>query len=85
MAVTVVAPVTSSRSTWGCPCSKWGEEMADVKAREGGTEIGIPSDAKEEEGSSVCWAITDRERVQMSLWLKAETRDLRQAIVRGDE
>ena len=38
-----------------------------VKAREGGTKIGILSDAKGEGGSLVCWAITDCERVRMVL------------------
>ena len=57
--------------------------MADVKARKGGTEVSVSSDAKEEEGSPVCWAKTDSEQVRMGLRLEAETRDLRRAIV-GD-
>ena len=56
----------------------------DVKAREGETEVGISSDAKEEEGSPVCWAIADRERVRMDLRVEAEARELRRAIVEGN-
>ena len=37
------------------------------------TKVSISSDAKEEEGSPVCWAIADRERVRMGLRLEAET------------
>ena len=58
--------------------------MTDVKEEEGGSEIEIRFDAKVEGGSLVCWAIIDRERVRMGLRLRAETRDLRRAIVGGD-
>ena len=44
----------------------------------------ISSDVEEEKGSRVCWAMADRERVQMGLWLIVETQDLRRAIVGGD-
>ena len=69
---------------WEVSYTRSGEETIDVKVREGGTEIGIPSDAKEEGGSLVCWAITDCERVQTGLRLEAKARDLRRAIVGGD-
>ena len=56
----------------------------DVKEEEGGVESGNPSDVKEEEGSLVCWAIIDRERVRMGLRLEAGAQDLRRANVEGD-
>ena len=84
MVVTRVDTVTSSRSIGVGPCSRWrswevsftkrGEEMVDVRARKGETEVGISSEAKEEEGLLVCWAIMDSERVQKGLRLRAETQ-----------
>ena len=58
--------------------------MGDVKVGEGETEVSNSPDAKEEEGSSVCWAITDGERMRTSLRVKAGAQDLRRAIVGGD-
>ena len=73
MEVTAVDLVTRCRLTGVNPCSSWscwevscttnGKETTDVKEREGETEIGISSSAKEEEGSLVCWAKIDNEQV----------------------